>query len=495
MAVVVRRVKKGFGRRGVAVAAGLALVAAYGFSATIAAKASASVPASPATVTFTSSRVGTSGETSTFTESGQWQMSWSYNCFGSSGNFGISINAPSSDSSFDVGPNELGDGGSGTDYYFDASTFSLSINSECAWTISVSPNPTPPGGPSATFTSSRTGSAGNTAEFTETGDWQMVWTYNCSAYGSSGNFIVFINAPANDSSLDTGPNELGPAGGGTDHYADVGTFSLTVDSECAWAITVNGPAPVPRCNRVLPDGSVVGMAVTGDGKGYWIASSTGAVAACGDAPVLGDGLAGTAAIATAPGGDGYWLVTGSGAVEAFGTAVNHGGVPFTVVLAKPIVAMAADPATGGYWLLGGDGGVFSYDAPFYGSTGNIRLVEPAVGLEATLNGGGYRFVASDGGIFDFGNAPFYGSLGGIKLNKPVVGMADDPATGGYWLDASDGGIFSFRAPFYGSTGGIALAKPCVGMTAMPAGNGYRFVASDGGIFDFGSAPFYGSAAE
>jgi hypothetical protein len=31
-------------------------------------------------------------------------------------------------------------------------------------------------------------------------------------------------------------------------------------------------------------------------------------------------------------------------------------------------------------------------------------------------------VASDGGIFSF-NAPFYGSTGGIRLDKPVVGMA------------------------------------------------------------------------
>ena len=254
------------------------------------------------------------------------------------------------------------------------------------------------------------------------------------------------------------------------------------------------PPPPARCDRTLPSGTVVGMAVTSDGDGYWVASSTGTVAACGDAPVLGNGRPGTAAIASASDGTGYWLVTGAGTVQAFGNAANHGGLPAGAPLAKPIVAMAADPTTGGYWLLGGDGGVFSYDAPFYGSTGNIHLTRPAVGLEATLDGKGYRFVASDGGIFDYGDAHFYGSTGGIKLDQPVVGMADDPVTGGYWLDASDGGIFSFHAPFYGSTGNIRLASPCVGMTAMPSGNGYRFVAGDGGIFDFGHAPFEGSAA-
>jgi hypothetical protein len=42
--------------------------------------------------------------------------------------------------------------------------------------------------------------------------------------------------------------------------------------------------------------------------------------------------------------------------------------------------------------------------------------------------GGYWLVASDGGIFSF-NAPYYGSTGAIHLNKPIVGMAADPATG------------------------------------------------------------------
>jgi hypothetical protein len=423
-------------------------------------------------------------------------MAWSYNCssFGMSGNFIVDINQPSGDLNSDLGTNELGMGGSGTEYYADTGTFSLSVSSECDWTITVSPNPAPPVGPDVTFSSGQTGDTGNSAQFSEISAWQMHWTYDCSAFGYNGNFAVEIDQPPNDLSLDFGPNELGPSGSGTDHYSDTGTFSLNVLSECNWTITITGPKPPPHCNRTLPSGTAVGMAVTPDGNGYWIASSTGAVAACGDAPNFGNGNPGTAAIASAPSGDGYWLVTQAGAVRAFGTARYHGGVPATVHLNKPIVAMAADPATGGYWLLAGDGGVFSYDAHFYGSTGNIHLNKPAVGLEATLTGKGYRFVASDGGIFDYGDAKFYGSTGGITLNRPVVGMADDPATGGYWLDASDGGIFAFRAPFYGSTGNVTLASPCVGMTAMPKGNGYRFVAADGGIFAFGHAPYQGSAA-
>ena len=74
--------------------------------------------------------------------------------------------------------------------------------------------------------------------------------------------------------------------------------------------------------------------------------------------------------------------------------------------------MAADPATGGYWEVAADGGIFSFHAPFLGSTGGIHLNKPIVGMEASPNGQGYRFVASDGGIFTYGQAPFDGSTGG-----------------------------------------------------------------------------------
>jgi hypothetical protein len=83
---------------------------------------------------------------------------------------------------------------------------------------------------------------------------------------------------------------------------------------------------------------------------------------------------------------------------------------------------------------------------FQGAHLNRLVVGMAVG-PAT---GGYWLVATDGGIFAFGSAPFYGSSGIIKLNRPMIGGADDDATGGYWLIASDGGVFTYYAPFLGS---------------------------------------------
>ena len=78
--------------------------------------------------------------------------------------------------------------------------------------------------------------------------------------------------------------------------------------------------------------------------------------------------------------------------------------------------------THGYWLVGRDGGIFSFgSAPFYGSTGNIRLQRPVVGITPTPDHRGYWLVATDGGIFAFGDAGFYGSIPGIGIASRRLG--------------------------------------------------------------------------
>ncbi len=66
------------------------------------------------------------------------------------------------------------------------------------------------------------------------------------------------------------------------------------------------------------------------------------------------------------------------------------------------------PPLAAYWMDASDGGIFSFRAPFYGSTGGIALAMPCVGMTAMPDGSGYRFVAADGGIFNF-RAPYEGS--------------------------------------------------------------------------------------
>jgi hypothetical protein len=75
-----------------------------------------------------------------------------------------------------------------------------------------------------------------------TKEWDEVWSYDCSAFGSSGNFISTINGFGSASgTTDSGTNQLGASGSGTNHYYDTGTFSIDVNSECNWtekAVTV-----------------------------------------------------------------------------------------------------------------------------------------------------------------------------------------------------------------------------------------------------------------
>jgi len=241
-------------------------------------------------------------------------------------------------------------------------------------------------------------------------------------------------------------------------------------------------------------GPVTGIAAPPSGSGYWLADAEGAVSAHG-VPGYGS-MAGTPLnapiehIVATPDGKGYWLVAADGGTFSFGDAQFYGSMGGRHLNA-PVVNMAPTPDGGGYWLVASDGGIFSFgDAPFLGSMGGRHLNAPVVGMAADAQTGGYWLVASDGGIFSFG-APFYGSTGSLRLQQPVNGMAT-PGGGGYWLVASDGGIFSFgNAPFWGSTGGTALNAPVTGMAADGATGGYWLSASDGGVFAF-HAPFDGA---
>src|SRR5205823_475913 len=42
---------------------------------------------------------------------------------------------------------------------------------------------------------------------------------------------------------------------------------------------------------------------------------------------------------------------------------------------------------------------------------------------SAASGPGYWLLGGDGGVFSFGQAPFFGSTGGMKLNRPAVAMA------------------------------------------------------------------------
>jgi hypothetical protein len=105
-------------------------------------------------------------------------------------------------------------------------------------------------------------------------------------------------------------------------------------------------------------------------------------------------------------------------------------------------------------------------------------------------------VATDGGIFTFGDAPFYGSTGDIRLNQPVFAMAPTPSGQGYWLVARDGGIFTFGdATFLGSLPGIGKNETAVEVLPTSSGLGYLIVTQQGHVYAFGDAASEGGPAD
>ena len=183
-------------------------------------------------------------------------------------------------------------------------------------------------------------------------------------------------------------------------------------------------------SKTVLNQSMVGMAPTPDGKGYWLDAADGGIFTFGDAR--------------------FWGSTGS------------------LHLNKPVVGMAPTHDGGGYWLVASDGGIFAFgDAAFEGSMGSHHLNEPIVGMAPTHDGNGYWLVASDGGIFAFGDAAFEGSLGASPPSSPIVNMAPTPDNNGYWLVSQNGTVYGFGdARNYGSVTGVAGSGHLAGRDAV-----------------------------
>lgn len=82
----------------------------------------------------------------------------------------------------------------------------------------------------------------STEKFTTTGeDWNLTYSYDCSEFGMSGNFQVFIfNGDGSPSWEYVGVNQLGTSGSDVDYYHTGGTFYLVINSLCRWHVRVDG---------------------------------------------------------------------------------------------------------------------------------------------------------------------------------------------------------------------------------------------------------------
>jgi hypothetical protein len=484
-------------------------------------------PAGADTTTFSSSTVGSSGTTPTFNESGPWTMSWVYDCSGE-GDFIVGVNQPEDDQSFDIGPQEQGSGSSGADYFYDSGQFSLSVESGCTWSITVTPNDAAPVSAPVTYSSAQTGETGSPEAFTVQGPWTMSWSYECPSGGLQNGFIVGINEPTFDTSADVGVDEMGSAGSGEEYYYDTGQFSLAIMSDCTWSITVAPSslgalaAPVTYTNAQTGlSGNPQEFAVSGkwtmawsyecptiDGGGVFDIQIN---EPSGDQSTdIGPFQAGTSGSGTNNYNDIGTFSLGVVSTCTWSisiTSVAPIPAPTPTPTPTPTLTPSPTPGTGqhGYWLVGSDGGIFSFgSAQFHGSTGAMALQRPVVGITPTIDDGGYWLVASDGGIFAFGDAGFYNSIPGLglapagssnpkRLNAPIVGMVPSNDAGGYFMVAADGGVFAFGdAKFEGSCPGIGgCSGAAVAVMPDASGNGYWLVTATGHVYAFGDAVNYG----
>ncbi len=209
---------------------------------------SVSTPPSPPPTQQTLLNISGEGSKSTqeFTVVGDWQIQYTYNCSndGDRGNFQVYIdNSDGSDSGM-IGINELGASGSDTEYYHQGGTYYLEVNSECSWTIQVTavqpPSVNQPSQSTNLQTVMNISGQGmkSTQSFTVNSEWQMVYNYNCSAAGGTGNFQVYIDTSGGNPADMSGPNELGASGSDTDYYHEAGTYYLEINSECSWNVQV-----------------------------------------------------------------------------------------------------------------------------------------------------------------------------------------------------------------------------------------------------------------
>jgi hypothetical protein len=231
--------------------------------------------------------------------------------------------------------------------------------------------------------------------------------------------------------------------------------------------------------------------------GVVVASSNGSVAAFdgatfeGSLPdnhVLVDNIVGVQITAQS---HGYWLAGTNGGVFAFGDAHFYGSVAKS--LNDPVVGIVSTPDDGGYWMVAADGGVFTFGgAHYYGSVpGTGTHVTDVVGMATTRDGRGYYLMTSTGAVYGFGDAHYHGGANTGRLSAPIVSISLDWATGGYWLAGAGGAVFAYSAPFLGEAG--ALPDEVVGLAPSTNDEGYWLATRDGALLPYGDTT--GAAAD
>ena len=184
-------------------------------------------------------------------------------------------------------------------------------------------------------------------------------------------------------------------------------------------------------------------------------------------------------IAATADGRGYWLVTDAGVVAAFGDVSQRGRAE-----GSAIVAIAATPTGRGYWLAGDDGQVFAFgDAP---QLGGLDAQAQVVDLVATTTGLGYWIVTADGGVIPFGDAL---PLGDLAEGSGAVSIAAAAPSGplGVLLVSGDGRVFALGDAEARGELRKTGASPVVDIVGTSSGQGYWLIRANGTARAFGDA--------
>jgi hypothetical protein len=105
-------------------------------------------------------------------------------------------------------------------------------------------------------------------------------------------------------------------------------------------------------------------------------------------------------------GAGYWIATTTGAIASAGHAPHEASLG---ALARPVVGGDVTASQHGFWLVASDGGIFCFgDAGFHGAAAGA-IPAPARVLRRSASGRGYWILAADGTVRVFGDAKNYGS--------------------------------------------------------------------------------------
>ena len=80
----------------------------------------------------------------------------------------------------------------------------------------------------------------STQTFIAPSSWTLDYSYDCSSFGSQGNFQVYIFNGSGGMTTLGGPNQLGMSGSDTEYYHQGGTYYLEINSECSWTVTAKG---------------------------------------------------------------------------------------------------------------------------------------------------------------------------------------------------------------------------------------------------------------